>query len=46
MSIPASRNLIFNTADIDKWETAVDGYATNYINDLLEFKSHERTTKI
>ena len=46
ISIPASEELIFNIGNENKWETAVDNYATTYVNDLLKFETHERTSKI
>ena len=46
MNIPASENLIFNIGNEIKWETAVEKYASTYVNDLLKFEPHERTSKI
>ena len=46
MNIPASSTLIFDIGNENKWERAIDSYATSYVNDLLEFKPHERTSKI
>jgi len=46
MSIPASDSLLFNVGNEDKWKTAIDGYATSYIDNILKFETHERTSKI
>jgi hypothetical protein len=46
MNIPSSENLIFNVGDEDKWKTAIDGYATSYVDNILKFETHERTSKI
>ena len=46
MSIPASDSLIFNVGNEDKWKTAIDGYATSYVDNILKFETHERTSKI
>ena len=46
MNIPASETLIFDIGNENKWERAIDSYATSYVDDLLKFKSHERTSKI
>jgi putative transcriptional regulator len=46
MNIPASETLIFDIGNENKWERAIDSYATTYVDDLLKFKPHERTNKI
>ena len=46
MNIPSSSMLVFDIGNENKWERAIDSYATSYVGDLLEFKKHERTSKI
>ena len=46
MSIPASKDLIFNIGNENKWERAIDSYATSYVDNILKFETHERTSKI
>ena len=46
MNIPSSENLIFNVGNENKWEQAIESYATSYVDNILKFETHERTSKI
>ena len=46
MSIPSSSMLMFDIGNENKWERAIDKYATSYVGNLLKFETHERTSKI
>jgi len=40
MLTEASGRLMFSTDSFNKWEIAIDGYATNYVDTLLKFETH------
>ena len=46
MSIPSSSMLVFDIGNENKWERAIDSYATGYVDNILKFETHERTSKI
>ena len=46
MSIPSSSMLMFDIGNENKWERAIDKYATGYVGNLLKFETYEGTSKI